>query len=169
MKLQLVDIGGQRVERRKFFKLFREVDAILFVASLSEYDQNLFENRHVNRLTETMTLWERTVNHDNFNSSWFLILLNKVDLLIEKFKEQGIPVQPEFECNPPPLPEKDDNKCTLIKAWYEELFLSKVHSENKRKEVRVYFTNAMDRSNIKVVIEYCSSILKHNFAASNIM
>lgn len=38
-QFQMVDVGGQRGERKKWIHSFDRVNAILFVASLSEYDQ----------------------------------------------------------------------------------------------------------------------------------
>ena len=42
-----VDVGGQRTQRQKWFQCFRSVTSILFLASSSEYDQTLLEDRLV--------------------------------------------------------------------------------------------------------------------------
>ena len=44
------DKGGQRAERRKWIHLFQGVQSIIYVVSLSEYDQTLFEDVNVYRL-----------------------------------------------------------------------------------------------------------------------
>lgn len=43
--LLLVDVGGQRSERRKWIHCFQGVTGILFLVSLSGYDQCLVEDR----------------------------------------------------------------------------------------------------------------------------
>ena len=40
----MFDVGGQRNERRKWIHCFDHVDAVVFVAALSEFDQVLYED-----------------------------------------------------------------------------------------------------------------------------
>jgi len=41
----MVDVGGQKSERRKWIHCFQDVTSILFLVSLSGYDQCLAEDR----------------------------------------------------------------------------------------------------------------------------
>lgn len=41
---RVVDVGGQRSERRKWISCFDDVRAVLFVCALSGYDMTLFED-----------------------------------------------------------------------------------------------------------------------------
>ena len=41
------DVGGQRSERRKWMHCFDNLDAVIFVVALSEYDQVLREDSQV--------------------------------------------------------------------------------------------------------------------------
>ena len=41
---RMVDVGGQRSERRKWIQCFDDVQAILFICALSGYDMTLFED-----------------------------------------------------------------------------------------------------------------------------
>ena len=40
----MVDVGGQRSERRKWIHCFENVTSIMFLVALSEYDQFLVES-----------------------------------------------------------------------------------------------------------------------------
>jgi len=59
---RMVDVGGQRSERRKWIHCFDSVTAVIFCVSLSEYDQTLRENETVNRMRESLTLFDEVSN-----------------------------------------------------------------------------------------------------------
>ena len=42
--VSMVDVGGQRSERRKWIHCFENVTSIMFLVALSEYDQVLVES-----------------------------------------------------------------------------------------------------------------------------
>ncbi len=39
VKLRIVDVGGQKTERRKWVHCFEEVKTVIFLAAISEFDQ----------------------------------------------------------------------------------------------------------------------------------
>lgn len=46
---RIVDVGGQKSERRKWIHCFENVTSLIFLASLSEYDQVLEERETIVR------------------------------------------------------------------------------------------------------------------------
>lgn len=62
LSIRLVDVGGQRSERRKWIHCFEAVTSIIFCVALSEYDQALLEDNQQNRLSESLVLFESIVN-----------------------------------------------------------------------------------------------------------
>jgi guanine nucleotide-binding protein subunit alpha len=44
---RLFDVGGQRSERKKWIHCFEQVNAVVFLVALSEYDQYLYEDASV--------------------------------------------------------------------------------------------------------------------------
>lgn len=76
----MFDVGGQRNERRKWIHCFDHVTALVFVASLSEYDQVLFEDADKNRLDEALDLFKQIVNSKWFKNTAIILFLNKKDL-----------------------------------------------------------------------------------------
>jgi len=82
--LQIVDVGGQRAHRGKWIHQFSNVSAVLFVASLSEYDNLLEEKRNRNCMTESLELFEGVCSLECFRDTEIVLLLNKWDLFQEK-------------------------------------------------------------------------------------
>lgn len=77
---RLMDVGGQRSERKKWIHCFQDVKAILFVAALSGYNQMLFECVHRNRLLEAIELFDEICNTTWFRRTSIVLFLNKSDL-----------------------------------------------------------------------------------------
>merc|ERR1712048_1408681 len=84
MAFPMFDVGGQRNERRKWIHTFDHVNAVVFVAALSEYDQVLFEDETQNRMEEALQLFEQIVNSKWFRSTSMILFLNKKDLFEQK-------------------------------------------------------------------------------------
>tara|TARA_A100001035_G_scaffold272842_1_gene262617 strand:+ start:559 stop:1158 length:600 start_codon:yes stop_codon:yes gene_type:complete len=50
---EMYDVGGQKNERKKWIHCFDNVTAVIFVAAISEYDQNLYEDGSTNRMVSS--------------------------------------------------------------------------------------------------------------------
>jgi signal recognition particle receptor subunit beta len=94
---EVFDIGGQRGERRKWWEVFdQEMDAVIFVAALSEYDQTLTEARRSNRMIEALELFKSVINNQHFAETPIILFLNKKDIFAEKIQYSHIAAQPPF-------------------------------------------------------------------------
>ncbi|ETE60870.1 Guanine nucleotide-binding protein subunit alpha-15, partial [Ophiophagus hannah] len=80
----IVDVGGQKTERRKWIHCFENVIALIYLASLSEYDQSLEENNSENRMRESLDLFRTILELPWFWNTSIILFLNKVDILEEK-------------------------------------------------------------------------------------
>ncbi|XP_043352455.1 guanine nucleotide-binding protein G(o) subunit alpha-like [Dermochelys coriacea] len=58
--------------------------AVLFVASLSAYNEALPEKPALNQLQESMKLFSSVCNNVFFQSTFLILFLNKIDLVQEK-------------------------------------------------------------------------------------
>uniref|UniRef100_A0A8C2TAP2 Guanine nucleotide-binding protein subunit alpha n=1 Tax=Coturnix japonica TaxID=93934 RepID=A0A8C2TAP2_COTJA len=81
---RMVDVGGQRSERRKWIHCFESVTSIIFLVALSEYDQVLAECNSENRMKESKALFKTIITYPWFLNSSVILFLNKKDLLEEK-------------------------------------------------------------------------------------
>jgi GTPase SAR1 family protein len=87
MKFKMMDVGGQRSERRKWIHCFENtITAVVFCASLSCYDQVLREDDKTNAMDETLALFDEISTNNFFSGVSMILLLNKLDLFTEKVK-----------------------------------------------------------------------------------
>lgn len=110
---RLIDVGGQRNERKKWIHCFEDVTAIIFFADSSGYNMTLFEDERVNRLLESLTLFEEICNCKYFDNTPLIVFLNKSDLLKKKIKEFDIADYfPDY---------KGLFVCFIIEMWNQEV------------------------------------------------
>lgn len=85
MNLKLIDVRGQQSERRTWIRCFEtSITAVLFCASLIDYDLTLREDKSTNRMMDTLNLFEEVCLL--FKSTPIYLFLNKRDLFEEKIK-----------------------------------------------------------------------------------
>jgi len=89
---RMVDVGGQRSERKKWMYCFQDVTAVIFCVALSEYDLKLYEDDTTNRMHESLKLFKEICNTKWFANTSMILFLNKKDLFGEKIKKVNLSV-----------------------------------------------------------------------------
>ncbi|EDN08496.1 guanine nucleotide-binding protein alpha-2 subunit [Histoplasma mississippiense (nom. inval.)] len=84
INFRMMDVGGQRSERKKWIHCFEGVQCLLFMVAMSGYDQCLVEDQNANQMHEAMMLFESLVNGEWFKRKPVILFLNKIDLFKEK-------------------------------------------------------------------------------------
>jgi GTPase SAR1 family protein len=79
IRFHVVDVGGQRNERKKWIHCFSDVKAILFIVNLAGYNAVLFEDSNKNRLHEELELFQQITNNPIFQNTPIALFLNKKD------------------------------------------------------------------------------------------
>lgn len=146
---KFLDVGGQRNERRKWIHCFDAVTAVIFLTAVSEYDQVLYEDEKVNRLHESLQVFESICNNRFFNNTAMILFLNKVDLFKEKITK--VPLNICF----PQYTGKAGNYDQAIK-YIEDRFLA------QNTTPRLVFTHptcATDTKNVERVFDACRMVI----------
>jgi guanine nucleotide-binding protein subunit alpha len=86
---RIVDVGGSRFQRPTWVPFFDNVDAIIFLAPISAFDQVLTEDLQVNRLEDSVLLWKGLCQNKLLAKVDLVLFLNKCDILQRKL-EAGI-------------------------------------------------------------------------------
>ncbi|XP_026177378.1 guanine nucleotide-binding protein subunit alpha-14 [Mastacembelus armatus] len=158
---RMVDVGGQRSERRKWIHCFENVTSIIFLVALSEYDQVLAECDNENRMEESKALFKTIITYPWFQRSSVILFLNKTDILQEKIVYSHLATYfPEFTG-----PQQDP-------VAAQEFILKMYQEQNPDKEKTLYahFTCATDTENIRFVfVAVKDTILRHNLKEFNLV
>lgn len=159
INFRMVDVGGQRSERKKWMHCFQDVTAVIFCVSLSAYDQCLDEDDTTNRMQESLGLWNQIVNSAWFKDTNMILFLNKSDLFREKIQRVNItPAFPKY---------RGEQEFEAASTYIQEQFLARV--ENSSKQVFTHITCATDTSNIAVVFTAVKSIImEQNFVVTGL-
>ena len=151
---RLIDVGGQRSERMKWLHCFDDVKAVLFVASLNEYNMTLIEDGTTNRMEESLNLFQAINYNKFFDNSSIILFLNKVDLFTVKINSTTHHLRLFY-----PQYTGPDHDVSAAQEFILEQFLSR--NPRKHKLVYPHFTTATDTSNIKVVFKVVMETIVH--------
>lgn len=147
---RLFDVGGQRSERKKWIHCFENVTALVFLVSLSEYDQMLYEDESVNRMQEALTLFDSICNSRWFVKTSIILFLNKIDLFAEKLPRSPLgDYFPDFNGG-----DNYDAACSYLLQRFVSL-----NQSAATKQIYAHYTCATDTNQIKFVLSAIQDIL----------
>lgn len=148
----MVDVGGQKTERRKWIHLFDDVKAIFFVVDLSNFDD----------MKESLGVFQDICSTTALKEANLIMFFNKTDIFRQKNNLWELAKQ---------FPDFIEILCThkeaglFIKRKFEEEF-KKFHENGL---IYSFFTCATDTNNIEKTFSACSDIiLKRSLAAAGL-
>ncbi|KAK2505883.1 hypothetical protein MC885_007050 [Smutsia gigantea] len=178
---RMVDVGGQRSERRKWIHCFENVTSIMFLVALSEYDQVLVESDNEspapgprmghralaqpsllqNRMEESKALFRTIITYPWFQNSSVILFLNKKDLLEDKIlRSHLVDYFPEFDG-----PQRD---AQAAREFILKMFVDL--NPDSDKIIYSHFTCATDTENIRFVFAAVKdTILQLNLKEYNLV
>jgi guanine nucleotide-binding protein subunit alpha len=147
---KLFDVGGQRSERKKWIHCFENVTALVFLVSLSEYDQMLYEDESVNRMQEALTLFDSICNSRWFVKTSIILFLNKIDLFAEKLPRSPLgDYFTDYHGG-----DNYDAACDYLLHRFVSL-----NQSAATKQIYAHYTCATDTQQIKFVLSAIQDIL----------
>ncbi|XP_033242216.1 guanine nucleotide-binding protein G(f) subunit alpha isoform X1 [Drosophila miranda] len=179
-EFRMYDVGGQRDQRNKWIQVFEGIQAVLFLVSCSEFDQNLREDPNQNRLEEALKLFRRVWQNRFLASAGLIVFINKYDIMERKIRagKHIVDYFPEYEefCK---RPQQDNcfDECDWTKMFIKQKLVDitqepfKRHSRNNsdlitsERECYYHFTVATDTRCIREVFsDVQKMILSENMA-----
>eukprot|EP00026_Physarum_polycephalum_P008575 Phypoly_transcript_08663.p1 GENE.Phypoly_transcript_08663~~Phypoly_transcript_08663.p1 ORF type:complete len:358 (+),score=63.37 Phypoly_transcript_08663:225-1298(+) len=149
IRFKMVDVGGQRSERRKWIHCFQDVTAVIFFAALSEYDMKMYEDDITNRMHDSLKLFEEVCNSEFFRETAMILFLNKKDLFKDKIERVHLSVCFEDYTGPNSFDEG-------IK-FISKKFLAV--NQNVDKNIYIHVTCATDTEQVEAVFNAVKDII----------
>ncbi|XP_061529153.1 guanine nucleotide-binding protein G(i) subunit alpha isoform X1 [Phycodurus eques] len=147
---KMFDVGGQRSERKKWIHCFEEVTAIIFCVALNDYDLVLAEDEEMNRMHESMKLFDSICNNKWFTNTSIILFLNKKDLFEEKVGKSPLTI-----CYPEYTGENSYEEAAMyIQSQFEDL-----NKQKGSKEIYSHFTCATDTKNVQFVFDVVTDVI----------
>jgi len=145
------DVGGQKSERKKWIHCFDMVTAVIFVASLSCYDEVMFEDEENNSMVDSIDLFGSICHEESFKETAMILFLNKKDLFAEKIKTIPITECPYFQ-NYNGGASDYDQTTGFIKAVFEE-------KDTTSKQIFTHLTCAVDKNQVEKVFNDIQTVI----------
>lgn len=125
---RVYDVGGARSLRAAWAPFFDNMDAIIFLAPISCFDQVLEEDPSVNRLEDSILLWKSIVSNPLLKTTELVLFLNKTDIMRAKL-QAGIQFG-HYVISYGNRPNDYENAATYLKKKFAALH--KQHSPSPR-------------------------------------
>jgi len=146
----VVDVAGQRSERKKWIHCFDDVKCLVFVVSLAGYNQVMFEDATHNRMHEQLNLFQQIANNHVFSTTPIFLFLNKKDLFENMIQEVDL-----SKCFPEYTGGKDVNAALkFIQGEFEKRM-----DDDGKKRLHVHYIAARYKKDIKYTWEDLRNVL----------
>jgi len=158
----VVDVGGQRNERRKWISQFSEITALIYVSAMNHYCRVLFEDENKNAMIESIETFEQIINYKLFLRKHVIMFLNKMDLFDKCIRDRKSlslcfgdkwtehPTKIEYEPNDD---EKEDLESLEAAKDCAIKFIQEQYASVSKWDRKIYFhtTTATDKESIEKV------------------
>uniref|UniRef100_A0A914XHV7 Uncharacterized protein n=1 Tax=Plectus sambesii TaxID=2011161 RepID=A0A914XHV7_9BILA len=143
LNFRVFDVGGQKTERRKWVHCFDDVNAVIFIMAISEYDQKLREDGETNRMHDSIQLFNQICNSEWFSHTSMIVFLNKKDLFAEKITKISLKV-----CF---IEYKGANTFEEASKYIQDQL--EAQNDTPEKTIYMHLTCATDTNQVQIVID----------------
>ncbi|KAI5120532.1 hypothetical protein M0805_004540 [Coniferiporia weirii] len=135
----IYDVGGSRSLRAQWPAYFDDMNAIIFLAPISCFDERLLEDVRVNRLDDSLQLWKFVCSNKLLARAELVLFLNKCDLLDRKLKS-GVRFVDFVR-----MYGNSENEATTVQKFLRMKFKEIcVHYSKQVRGLHIHFTSVVD-------------------------
>ncbi|EMD31116.1 heterotrimeric G-protein alpha subunit [Gelatoporia subvermispora B] len=163
---KIYDVGGARNQRHAWAPYFDDVNAIIFLVPISAFDQVLAEDPRVNRLDDSLQLWQSVISNKLLANVNIILFLNKCDLLKAKL-DSGVRLNrymTSYRDRP--------NDYSSVSNYFRTKFgaIHQTYTPNKDRDLFIHLTSVTDTLSTHTIISNVRDIiLTRNLKSSSLM
>ncbi|KII91090.1 hypothetical protein PLICRDRAFT_52763 [Plicaturopsis crispa FD-325 SS-3] len=136
----MYDVAGARTTRAAWLPYFDNVNAIIFLAPVSCFNEALAEDKRVNRLQDSTLLWKAVCSSPLLADVQLILFLNKIDLLEHKLRDGKLQIR-EFIPSYKDRPNTAESLTDYLKTKFKDTLRN---YSPKRRPFFVHLTSVID-------------------------
>ncbi|KAJ7233977.1 G-protein alpha subunit [Mycena rebaudengoi] len=141
---KLYDVGGARPA---WYPYFDDVNALIFLAPISAFDQYLEEDPLTNRIHDSLQLLTSICTNKLLKNAQLVLLLNKTDILRKKL-EAGIQVRQYITS----YGNRPNNYATVTEYFRTHFIAAHKKKDISQRRLYVHFTAMLDVQATQIII-----------------
>ncbi|KAJ5073802.1 gtp-binding protein alpha subunit [Anaeramoeba ignava] len=126
-----------RGERRKWMRYFENMDVIIHCVDLSCYYQNSYADESINKMQESIELFDEIINYQWFSETPFILVFTKLDLFLKNLEKNNF-----HHYFPDYNGKKGKNEPNEIKEYIEKRFISL--NQNQERKIQIHYVNLLE-------------------------
>mmetsp|Transcript_64250 Transcript_64250/g.171368 ORF Transcript_64250/g.171368 Transcript_64250/m.171368 type:complete len:420 (-) Transcript_64250:129-1388(-) len=157
LKWMLIDVGGQRNERRKWLHCLDDVLCLMWTVGLVEYQQVLYEEPDRVRILESLDLFSKWANNKQFQHMPIMLIFTKLDLFEATYDEERFrEVFPRF------TGPKNTGQNAAVRFLVKE-FKSRLELRPQSSQVLTYTLDTTDPNDFEDMLHALRALVaRHN-------
>lgn len=148
LSYRVIDVAGQKSQRKKWIHFFEGVTAVTFFAALSGYCETLEEDPSLNSLQDSLSTFKDLISNPFLEKTDFILFLNKEDIFENRLKTHPLSL-----CFPS---YKGGDSPESAKKYIKSLFIQCKPSE---KQLYVHVSTATNIGTMKKLVKDVMSII----------
>ncbi|KJA26896.1 hypothetical protein HYPSUDRAFT_36064 [Hypholoma sublateritium FD-334 SS-4] len=162
---KVYDVGGHRSQCPAWAPFFDDMDAIIFLAPISGFDQTLEEDHRINRLEDSIKLWTMIVTNQLLKNTNIILFLNKIDIFRTKLAS-GIKFK-DFVVSYAERANDVDTATAYLKRKFGGIMQE---ASSSPRVFYCHFTTVTDTASTKYILSNLKDMLmRQNLVKTNLM
>ncbi|CAL1708399.1 unnamed protein product [Somion occarium] len=163
--LGFVCVSPYTLQRAAWLPFFDDAHAILFLAPINCFDEQLAEDPRVNRLQDSMILWKSIVSSKLLTGCSIVLFLNKYDLLVKKL-QSGVQAR-DFVTN---YGDRENDAAVFAKYMRGKFKTLLKDLSPKPRPFYGFLTSVIDQQNTGLTLSYLrDGILREHLKKAEIV